>query len=155
MMAPVKLTPLFHEAIKLALRAHNKQVDKLGNPYIFHILRVVCDPLLTTEDEFVVAALHDILEDTNINTIHKLLHEIPALQTRRDILDALDIITRKPLQNYFEYIRLLKTNDIARNVKLADINDHLKPPLPNKALISRYESARCIILLDRNGANNQ
>lgn len=144
-MTAGKLSSLFYQALKLALRAHYKQVDKHGSPYIFHVFRVVSDPSLKTEPEWVVAALHDVLEDTNFNTIHALLHEIPLLQQEQGILDALDIITRKPSQDYFGYIHRIVNDDIARKVKLADINDHLKPPLPVESLVGRYERARKIL----------
>ena len=122
-MTADKLTPLFGQALRLALRAHHKQVDKIGAPYILHVLRVISDPSLTTEEEWVVAALHDVLEDTNIDTLHMLVHEIPLLQQERGILDTLDIITRKPSQDYLGYIYQIVNDDVARKVKLADINE--------------------------------
>ena len=61
------------EAILLAVEAHGDTLDKAGRPYILHPLAVMLDPSLTTEDEQIVAVLHDTLEDTNI--------------TEKDILD--------------------------------------------------------------------
>ena len=48
-------------AITIALNAHKGQIDKGGNPYILHPLRVMLS--LTGEDERVVGVLHDVVED--------------------------------------------------------------------------------------------
>ena len=51
-------------AIALAAEAHEGQTDKAGAPYILHVLRVVlaCPP----GDAQIVAALHDVVEDTDM-----------------------------------------------------------------------------------------
>ena len=49
------------KAIKIAAEAHTGQVDKGGNPYILHPLRVMLS--LNTEEERVVGVLHDVVED--------------------------------------------------------------------------------------------
>lgn len=53
---------LLAHAIALASEAHQHQKDKLGEPYILHPIRVMmrCD----TDEERIVAILHDVLEDT-------------------------------------------------------------------------------------------
>jgi len=49
------------KAIKIALEAHIGQVDKGGNPYILHPLRVMLS--LNSEEERIVGVLHDVVED--------------------------------------------------------------------------------------------
>ena len=49
------------KAIKIAVEAHTGQLDKGGNPYILHPLRVMLS--LNTEEERVVGVLHDVVED--------------------------------------------------------------------------------------------
>ena len=49
------------KAIKIAVEAHTGQVDKGGNPYILHPLRVMLS--LDTEEERIVGVLHDVVED--------------------------------------------------------------------------------------------
>ena len=49
------------QAIKIAVEAHTGQVDKGGNPYILHPLRVMLS--LDTEQERIVGVLHDVVED--------------------------------------------------------------------------------------------
>jgi hypothetical protein len=48
-------------AIAIATEAHTGQVDKAGTPYIAHPLRVIEN--VSTMDEKIVAALHDVVED--------------------------------------------------------------------------------------------
>ena len=50
-------------AITLAVHQHAGQVDKGGQPYILHPLRVMLQ--LQQPDQQIVAVLHDILEDTH------------------------------------------------------------------------------------------
>ena len=49
------------KAIKIAVEAHTGQVDKGGNPYILHPLRVMLS--IETEEERIVGVLHDVVED--------------------------------------------------------------------------------------------
>jgi len=49
------------KAIKIAVEAHTGQLDKGGNPYILHPLRVMLS--LETEEERIVGVLHDVVED--------------------------------------------------------------------------------------------
>jgi len=49
------------KAIKIAVEAHMGQVDKGGNPYILHPLRVMLS--LNSEEERIVGVLHDVVED--------------------------------------------------------------------------------------------
>ena len=49
------------KAIKIAVEAHTGQVDKGGNPYILHPLRVMLS--LDLEEERIVGVLHDVVED--------------------------------------------------------------------------------------------
>jgi hypothetical protein len=48
-----------HDALDLARRAHEGQVDKAGEPYILHVQRVMAR--LSNPDEKVAAALHDVV----------------------------------------------------------------------------------------------
>jgi hypothetical protein len=52
------------EALELAELHHSGQVDKAGRPYIGHISRVV--DAVDTPEEKLAAALHDLLEDTDM-----------------------------------------------------------------------------------------
>jgi len=59
-------------AIAIAAAAHAGQVDKAGQPYILHPLRVMLR--VATEHERIAAVLHDVVEDTDV-TLHTLAAE--------------------------------------------------------------------------------
>ena len=108
-------TPLTKRAILFAFDAHRGQYDKSGLPYITHPLHVA--ESMETEDECVVALLHDVLEDTDI-TIEDL--------TRIGISDrqiaALKLLCHDDSVPYLEYVQAIRVDPIARKVKLADLH---------------------------------
>lgn len=114
-------------AIKIAIDAHAGQVDKGGQPYILHPLRVMLS--VETDDERIVAVLHDIVEDTTItaNDLYWVHGFKPA------IMIAVVALTRRQGEDYFDFIRRCMGNPLARAVKIADIRDNLDPkrPLPS------------------------
>ena len=107
-------TPLTKRAILFAFDAHRGQYDKSGLPYITHPLHVA--ESMESEDECVVALLHDVLEDTDI-TIEDL--------TRIGISDrqiaALKLLCHDDSVPYLEYVQAIRVDPIARTVKLADL----------------------------------
>ena len=52
------------KAMEIAYKAHHGQVDKSGVPYIFHPIHLA--EQMDTEDECIVALLHDVVEDTEM-----------------------------------------------------------------------------------------
>ena len=70
-------------AIEIAVQAHKGASDKGGAPYILHPLAVMHN--LDTDDEKIVAVLHDVVEDTKW-TFEKLLGEGFSVT----VVDALD-----------------------------------------------------------------
>ena len=82
--------------------------------YIFHPMHLA----ETMPDELTATAalLHDVLEDTK-TTAETLANDgIPE-----EVMTALRLLTRGDGENYFEYIKKLKDNPIARTVKIADL----------------------------------
>ncbi|WP_426126249.1 HD domain-containing protein [Pararhizobium sp. PWRC1-1] len=108
-------------AIKLATDAHAGQVDKSGEPYILHPLRVML--AMKTDEERIVAVLHDVVEDTRV-TCDDLYW---TLGFKPEIVIAVAALTRRSDEDYFDFIRRLAPNAIARAVKIADIRDNLDP----------------------------
>jgi hypothetical protein len=106
------------EAIALAAEAHIRQADKAGAPYILHPLRMM--QRLETATEMIVAVLHDTVEDT-----HWTLKGLLAAGFSREVVDAVDCLTRRVEETYDEFIERAKSNPIARRVKLADVEDNL------------------------------
>ena len=101
------------KAMKIAYEAHHGQVDKSGVPYIFHPIHLA--EQMETEEECIVALLHDVVEDTDI-TFEQLEKEFSPV-----VIEVLKLLTHDDSIEYMEYIRKLKHNPIARTVKLADL----------------------------------
>ena len=111
-------TKHLEKAIHIAVNTHYKQTDKGGEPYIFHPLRVM-DACASLEAR-IVAILHDVVEDTDI-TIEMLRQEFPP-----QIIEALKLLIHNPDVPYMDYVASIKTNSIAREVKIADLRDNSK-----------------------------
>jgi len=122
------------KAIKIAVEAHTGQVDKGGNPYILHPLRVMLS--LNSEEERIVGVLHDVVEDCEGWTWERLREQ----GCSDEIIEALKSVSKTPeeekqfkkmddpnekLDHYLEFIKRAKFNKIGRNVKAADIKDNL------------------------------
>lgn len=102
------------KAYKIAKRAHLGQVDKAGEDYIKHPEKVAS--FVKTDEEKVVAYLHDVIEDTELT-----LEDLYEYGFSKEVLEAVDIITKKGGENYQSYLNSVKKNKLARAVKLADL----------------------------------
>ena len=107
-------TNLTKKALKICFNAHINQVDKTGLPYVFHPFHLA--EQMNSEDEVCVALLHDTVEDTDI-TFEDLINE----GFNDNIISALKLLTHNDDTPYMEYIYKIKTNPLARKVKLADL----------------------------------
>lgn len=106
-------TPLTNKAMKIAYKAHEGQVDKVGIPYIFHPFHLA--EQMKDEYSTCVALLHDVVEDTPV-TFEELSKHFPE-----EIISALKLLTHEEGVDYFDYVRAIKTDPIATAVKLADL----------------------------------
>lgn len=91
--------------------------DEDGQPYMLHCLRVMLsftDPTLQ-----IVGLMHDLIEDTPTT-----LDELIQLGFGADIVEAIGLLTRTREISYADYIIRLKANEIARQVKQADLRDN-------------------------------
>ena len=106
-------------AIQIATDAHHGQVDKAGNDYILHPLRVM--ELGNSLEEKIVGVLHDVVEDTDW-TFERLADEgfSPI------ILDALRCVTKlSEDEPYDHFISRVQANPLAIAVKLNDLSDNM------------------------------
>ena len=76
-------------AIEIAAKAHAGDIDKGGNPYIFHPLRLMF--AVNTPFEKMAAVLHDVVEDTPIT-----LEELRSEGFHPDVIEAIDALTKRP-----------------------------------------------------------
>lgn len=107
-------TDATERAMKLAYEKHEGAQDKAGLPYIFHPLHVA--EQMDDEDSTVVALLHDILEDTDVT-----LADLRAMGFSENVLEALDCLTHRKGESYYDYLDRVAENDLATKVKIADI----------------------------------
>ena len=113
-----ELMPTLEDAILLAAQAHRGQVDKVGQPYILHLLRVMLR--LEGEAAQIVAVLHDLVEDTDYS-----FADLRALGYAEDLVQVLDCLTRRPDESYEQFIERASANPLARRVKRADLEDNM------------------------------
>jgi len=106
-------------AIAIAVAAHQGQRDKKGEPFIYHLLRV----MLTVHGSALrqVALLHDLLEDT-----YWTASDLVAAGFSPDVIRAIELLTRDPNETYCEYMVRLSKNTLAKASKLADIQDNYR-----------------------------
>ena len=118
-------TPLTKKALKLCFEAHKNQTDKTGLPYVFHPFHLA--EQMTDEYTTVTALLHDVVEDTDYT-----LNDLKEMGYPDEVIQALSLLTHDDGSEYMEYVKRLKSNPIARAVKLAD--------LKHNSDLSRYDT---------------
>ncbi|HEX0888222.1 TPA: GTP pyrophosphokinase, partial [Streptococcus pneumoniae] len=102
------------KAHEVAKKAHFGQIDRAGIDYIKHPETVAS--FVATDEEKAVAYLHDVIEDTSLTLL-----DLKKEGFSKNIIEAVDILTKKKGQDYQSYLNLVKKNELARVVKLADL----------------------------------
>jgi hypothetical protein len=138
--APVERPqPSLETAIEIATGAHRGQLDKQGEPYILHLLRVM-EALRGFDVEYlIVGVLHDVIEDTTWT-----LEGLRGAGFSEAVVSAVDAVTRRKSagETYREFICRAAKNQIGRAVKIADVRDHLSRITPElEALRPKYANA--------------
>ena len=107
------------KAIQIAVEAHAGTKDKGGKAYILHPISVMMR--VETEEEKIVAILHDVVEDTDW-TFDALRKE----GFSETVIEALETVTKySEEENYDDFIQRSLKNDIGRKVKIADLRENL------------------------------
>lgn len=109
---------MLNKALSIAYEAHEKQVDKAGAPYILHPMRVALH--CKTEEEKVVALLHDVLEDSPMT-----LEDLKSEGFNEEILEALKCLTKIKGEDYRDFIQRIVLNPLATRVKIQDLKDNM------------------------------
>lgn len=104
----------------IAFIAHRGQLDRNGAPYIDHPGRIAerFDPA-TEPVEAAAAWLHDVLEDTPVTA--EELFEAGILP---HVIEVVRLLTRTPDVSADDYYARIRGHEVARRVKLADIDDN-------------------------------
>lgn len=101
----------------IAKSVHKSQTDKAGVDYFSGHLTSVVNGVNNNKAK-VIAYLHDSLEDTPL-TDKELLKVFD-----RDIVEAIKVLTKPKNVKYLTYIRNVKTNHLATEVKLSDLRNN-------------------------------
>ena len=129
-------------AYQTAAEAHRGQVDKSGVEYINHPLTVAAQ----VEDDIsaiIVALLHDTVEDTAL-TLDELRTKIPLTEAESE---ALKLLTHDERIPYLDYVAAIKSNPLAKRVKVADLRHNsdltrINNPSPKDfARVEKYRAA--------------
>ena len=123
------------KAMIIAYYAHQNQIDKSGIPYVFHPIHLA--EQMDTEEECIVALLHDTVEDSDV-TFEDLAHDFSP-----EVVQAVKLLTHNPEVEYFDYVREIKKNPIARKVKLADLrhnSDLTRLTNPTVKILNKIEN---------------
>lgn len=134
--------PMIELALSIAVDAHQGQIDKLGQPYILHPLRVM--HRCRGEAAMVAAVLHDVVEDTDWT-----FDRLRAEGFTDAVVDAVEALTKREGEPYVDFVERAKANPVAREVKLADVSDNLDParlskvddPAVRQKLVDKYLDA--------------
>ncbi|PDV97551.1 HD domain-containing protein [Candidatus Chloroploca asiatica] len=136
-------------AIELAAAAHAGQVDKAGQPYILHPLRVMLR--MSTAHERMAAVLHDVVEDTQV-TLEQLRSEgFPA-----EVVSAVAALTKRSGESRLEAATRAAADPVARAVKLADNAENMDlsriaaPTAKDYARLEEYKQVRALLLGETN-----
>lgn len=128
-------TPATKNAMFFCWLAHKDQTDTSGCPYIFHPIHLA--EQMNDEDTTVTALLHDVVEDSDMT-----LDDLRNAGFNDRVLTAVSLLTRKEGTPYMEYIQALKSNPIARVVKMADLQHNCDMTRLDKDSITLRDSLR-------------
>lgn len=109
---------LLDVAAEICVTSHRGQRDKMGKAYFLHPMRVAMR--CATDEERIVALLHDTIEDGDITAEYLTEAGFP-----QEIIDAVLSVTKIEGENYDEFIARAKRNPIGRAVKMHDLEDNL------------------------------
>ena len=132
-------------AIALAAEAHAGQVDKAGQPYILHPLRVMLR--MNSSIERIVAVLHDVVEDSGVT-----LDFLTAEGFLPEVISAVEALTKRQGESRIDAARRAKQDPVARLVKLADNAENMdlsriaEPTERDYARVEEYKVVRSILL---------
>ena len=140
------------QAKALCVEAHKGQFRR-DNITPYHTHPFVVADVMETDEEKIVAYLHDVVEDTEWY-LSTDIDNIPAIRTASKgfelptaIYIALEAITRKPGVSYITYINNIKQDPLPTKVKIADMFHNISDN-PSQKQREKYFSALKVLLKD-------
>jgi len=110
---------MFDKAMLIASREHLGIRDNGGKVYILHPIRVAMRLRTDDEDLMCIAALHDVIEDSDVT-----LDDLRSEGFSERVITALELLTHDPSVEYFDYIGSMRNNLDALRVKREDLRDN-------------------------------
>ena len=132
-------------AIEIAAKFHSGQVDKAGQPYVLHPLRLMF--AVRTPQERMAAVLHDVVEDTDMT-----LADLAREGFSQEVVAAVQALTKLTGESRIDAAYRASADPIARAVKLADVADNMDllriadPSERDFARLKEYEQVRLVLL---------
>ena len=109
---------LLGKAITIAVESHSGQINKKGDPYILHPLRIMFNA--DTLEEKIIAILHDVIEKTD-----KDFDFLRNTGFSDKVILAVDALSRRSGESYDKYIDRVAENQLAKNIKILDLKDNI------------------------------
>jgi guanosine-3',5'-bis(diphosphate) 3'-pyrophosphohydrolase len=106
-------------AIAFASEKHSYQLDKGGNAYILHPLRMMMRLRTSDEELMAIAVLHDVVEDCEVS-----FDDLRDLGMSERVVAGVAALTRRAGETYTQFIERLADNRDALLVKREDLRDN-------------------------------
>lgn len=109
---------LYDKVLTLVTEKHKGQRDKARKPYMGHIARVMRE--CWSPEAKIVALLHDIVEDTDVDERFLRSYGVPE-----EIIRSVMAITKREGEDYMDFIDRVANDEMAMEVKIADLEDNM------------------------------
>lgn len=106
-------------AIAFASTKHQDQLDKGGNPYILHPLRMMMRLRTDDQELMAIAVLHDVVEDCKVT--YDQLRDIGMSER---VIDGIKCLTKISGESYDQFVDRVLLNRDAMLVKREDLRDN-------------------------------
>ena len=125
---------ILSKTLELVLRVFDNKLDKGGKPNLLHIFKIYIK--VKTQEEKIVALLHDIIENTDITE-----EDLKEYGYSSELINTLLCLTKKKGEYYPDYIdRIINSNNlVALSVKLEDLKSNIDIKDLDNPSISDYE----------------
>lgn len=140
-------------AYAIATIAHRGELDAWGAPLVRHLQRVA-SRVATGPVAVCAAWLHEVVGTGGVD-----LAALRDAGMHREVLDAVDRLTRRPQMDDAEYFARVRESAVARAVKAAEIDDdtapwrfEMLPPAVRQLGWQRHREARVSLGLHPDGA---